>query len=504
MAQNWNKVDVYAFVNDLVDQTMHGNANIKATDTASFVEVGQLLGSIGYEKTLDAISQVFARDIFSIRKYVGKLDIIRRDEREWGAIIRKITPLYKDLEASGDNNTDINTPLKNGESVDEFEINKPEVIELVFVATKTIEKSITTFTKDQLNVAFSSEANFVAFLGMIMQSFENELEKDFETMRRATVMNLIGGCYTIGGAMAVDLVDEFNKAFVPVGGTPYTRKQLLTTYFENFVKFVVARINKDSNMLTEYCSIYHQNLTGYAPIERHTPKEMQRMIVYEPYMIDAKMNVFSSIFNPEMLNIGDYEKVNFWQDIQHGPAISVKPAYLDVDGEQKKGETVELDYVLGVLYDVEAMGWVNIFESTDTTHMNKKGKYFNTFYHAQMSAITDNSENAIMYYLGEGGGDVPVVVPSVELNKSTTSIVALASETLTATTVPEDAEVTWTSSDETVATVANGVVSALTAGTTTITAKITVDGVDYSDTCAVTVTESAETTENSTKTTKKK
>lgn len=100
-----------------------------------------------------------------------------------------------------------------------------------------------------------------------------------------------------------------------------------------------------------------------------------------------------------------------------------------------------------------------------------------------------------------GGGDSPAptpdpdpdpdpeVEPSVTLDKETLSLVA-AGETgsLTATTVPDDAEVDWTSSDDTVATVANGVVTPLTAGTATITAKITVDGQEYSDTCAVTVT----------------
>lgn len=60
---------------------------------------------------------------------------------------------------------------------------------------------------------------------------------------------------------------------------------------------------------------------------------------------------------------------------------------------------------------------------------------------------------------------------------------------LTATTVPEDAEVTWTSDDDTVASVEAGVVTGVAVGTATITATITVDGVDYSDTCAVIVTE---------------
>ena len=398
MAQNWNKVDVYAFVNDLVDQTMNGNASIKATDTSSFVEVGELLKSVGYEKTLEAISQVFARDIFSIRKYTGKLDIIQRDEREWGAIVRKITPLYKSLEASTDNNTDIGSPLTDGQSVDQYKINKPKVIETVFVGTKVIQKSLTNFEKDQLNVAFSSEANFVAFLGMVAQAFENELEKDFETMRRACVLNYIGALYSCG--MYVDLVNEFNATY----NTAYTREQLLTTYFENFVKFANAYITKDSNLFTEYTSCFHQNITGYDPIPRHTPKENQRLIMYEPYMIDARFNVLSTIFNPDKLAIGDYEKVNFWQDIKQGPTAKVKASYLGADGEKTTmADYEQFDYVLGILYDVEAMGWTNIFESTDVSPYNAAGKYYNVFYHGQSCPWVDMTENGRLYYLGVGG-----------------------------------------------------------------------------------------------------
>lgn len=77
--------------------------------------------------------------------------------------------------------------------------------------------------------------------------------------------------------------------------------------------------------------------------------------------------------------------------------------------------------------------------------------------------------------------------PGITLNKSTASVAASETVTLEATTVPDDAEVTWASSDSTVATVANGVVTGVAAGEATITAKITVDGTDYTATCAVTV-----------------
>jgi uncharacterized protein YjdB len=58
---------------------------------------------------------------------------------------------------------------------------------------------------------------------------------------------------------------------------------------------------------------------------------------------------------------------------------------------------------------------------------------------------------------------------------------------LEATTVPADATVSWKSSDAAVATVEDGTVTGVSAGTATITAKITESGVDYTADCAVTV-----------------
>jgi uncharacterized protein YjdB len=83
----------------------------------------------------------------------------------------------------------------------------------------------------------------------------------------------------------------------------------------------------------------------------------------------------------------------------------------------------------------------------------------------------------------------PVLVTNVSLNKSSTSIEVGRTETLTATVQPSDAEnkaVTWSSSDETVATVEDGVVTAVAVGTATITASST-DGSNKSAACTVTV-----------------
>lgn len=85
-------------------------------------------------------------------------------------------------------------------------------------------------------------------------------------------------------------------------------------------------------------------------------------------------------------------------------------------------------------------------------------------------------------------GDEPVVTPSVTLDKMTATLAQVSDTvTITATTVPAGETVTWASNDTSVATVADGVVTAVSAGSTQITAKITVDEVDYSATCNVTV-----------------
>lgn len=83
------------------------------------------------------------------------------------------------------------------------------------------------------------------------------------------------------------------------------------------------------------------------------------------------------------------------------------------------------------------------------------------------------------------------VNPSVVVTPSTASIVVGATKKLEATVTPKDAEVTWTSSDSTKASVSNGTVTGVAAGSATITASITVGETTYTDICNVTVSAGA-------------
>ena len=91
--------------------------------------------------------------------------------------------------------------------------------------------------------------------------------------------------------------------------------------------------------------------------------------------------------------------------------------------------------------------------------------------------------------------EAKTLVENITLSKSSADLTTGDALTLTATISPDNADdksYTWSSNNESVATVTNGVVVALSEGTATITATAN-DGGDASGSCTVTVTNAAET-----------
>lgn len=398
MANQVNTVDVYALFNSIVSQAT-GRTDLTATDTSSFTAVAEIVLRTGTENVLSAISQVISKTIFSVRPYKGKLESLRVASQRWGAQVRKIVNLYSEIEQSTDHNTTAASPLTDGQSVDMYVINKPKAVQLNIYGTKVLQKHITRF-RDQLSIAFSNEAEFMGFIDSIMIEFFNEIELANEEKSRLTLLNFMAGISSMG-LTEVDLVQTYNTE----NGTTYTRAELLSTHLEKFMKHVASTIKIYASRLTDMSVNNHANITGFAPIMRHTPKEKQKLVMYEPLFIKSQAEVFPTLFNPEYLSVGSYEGVNFWQSQNDPTAISVTPNILDVsDGASKAAETaVELDYVLGVLFDEEAVGVMPQFDYASTTPFNSAGGYYNMYMHWRFNSYCDYTENAILFVLGEGG-----------------------------------------------------------------------------------------------------
>lgn len=399
MANTLTPRDVYTLMNNIAAQAT-GQTSISVVDTSTFVSVGETLLRTAAENTLNAISTVLADTIFSVRPYRGKLESLRVSQRRWGAQVRKIVNLYSATEASEDWNTDLNaTQLADGNSIDMYKIASPKALQLNFYGTAVLQKHVTMY-RDQLALAFSSEQEFIRFIDSVMTEFNNEIELVNENKSRLTLINFMLGIHDMG-LTEIDLVAEYNTDF---NGT-YTRDDLLTTQADSFMKYVAAKIKIYSELLTDMSANNHAQITGYNPILRHTPKERQKMIMYNPVFIQAESEVYSGLFNPQYLDIGDFEGVNFWQSQDTPTTITGTPNILDTSTGQSATGTanIGIDYVLGILFDEEAVGVMPQFDYSSTTPFNSAGGYYNNFMHWRFNSYNDFTENAVLFVLGAGG-----------------------------------------------------------------------------------------------------
>lgn len=399
MANTLQVQDVYQLINDIAYQAT-GRTDLKAVDTSTFTTVGETLLRTGVENTLNAISTVISETIFSIRPYKGKLDTLRVTQQRWGAQVRKITYLTQDYEASQDWNTNLApTQLADGESIDMYKINAPKALQLNFYGAKTLQKHITRF-RNQLALAFHNEAEFMRFIDGVMVEFFNEVEIANEQKSRLTLINFFAGMVDMGLSV-VDLTATFNAEH----GTTLTREQILSTELTKFMQHFVSTVKITSDRLTDMSAMNHAQITGKGTILRHTPKSMQKMIMYGPMFTKAEASVFSEIFNPIYLELGEnFETVNYWQNQKKPTAIQATPNILDVaTGESKTGSAVNIPYVVGAIFDREACGVMPKFDYASTTPINSAGGYYNMYYHWFFNSYCDYTENAVLFIMSDDG-----------------------------------------------------------------------------------------------------
>ena len=414
MARVLTPQDAHALMNALVKQAT-GQSTIQVTNTASFVSAGELVLATGTENTLNSLGIVLGRSLMAVRPYQAKLQIINAlNSGIYSNRMRKISFYAKEAQASGDYNTQLFTNLKtgftSGENIvdgqaqstkSQWEQNAPIPLEMNFGGSSVWEESITRY-EDQFAVAFRGESEFLEFVSGVLTEKANDIESTKEAFNRMTILNHIAGVYDMAAVMpgsAVNLTAEYNSEF----GTQYTSDELRTVYLKEFLAFFVERFKMDSKYLTERTAKYHWSpvkiVNGVAhTLLRHTPLSRQRAILYAPLFTRATAQVLPEIFNPQYLDVGTHEEVNYWQSLELPSAINITPAIVDTStGTQKEGEPVELDYVVGMLYDQDAIMTDYQLDTANTTPLEARKRFRNTWYAMSRNLINDFTEKAIMF-----------------------------------------------------------------------------------------------------------
>lgn len=375
-------------LNSIVAQAT-GKNPLAITNTSEFISVAQTALKTGYDPLLQSISQVLSRTIFSTRPYYRKFGGIQVDNQKWGNITRKLNISDKDWE------NDVRFELVDGESVDMYMVNKPNILQTNFYGANVYERSYTIF-KDQLDCAFSGPDEFARFLSMVTGNCTDMIEQAHENLARATVANYIGGKVKGDADSCIHLLTEYNA----LTGLALTKENVYQpANYKPFIDWVYSRIATLTELMTERSQLFHTNITGKT-INRHTPLQRQRVYLYAPARFNIESMSLANTYNYNFLKMAYNETVNYWQSIQSPSKINVKPSYLKADGTITTPEDVlEQDDIFGVIFDEEALGYTVMNQWSATTPFNAKGGYSNVFFHFTDRFWNDFTENGLVLLL---------------------------------------------------------------------------------------------------------
>lgn len=364
---------------------------VQMVNTSDFVSVAQVTLANGVDPILGAISQMIGRTIFSIRPYSRKFKGLYMDAQKFGYITRKLQIADKDFTNSS------RFALVDGQSIDQWIVSKANVLMTQFYGQNVFEKQAPTVYKDQLDVAFSSPDELGRFYTMQLQNTLDMIEQSKETVTRATIGNMIGGKIAAQNGV-IHVLTEYNTE---TGITPALTNLTVydPQYFGDFCKWLFARMENVSNLMTERSEEFQINVTGKV-INHHTPKERQKSYILSKFLGEMKARVNSGAYHDSFLTFTDVEEVNYWQGIKTPDTINVTPVYMKNDGTlQTAANPVSQAGVLGVIFDEEALG-VNVFnEYVLSTQMNARGAYANSFYHFTQRYFNDFCEKFCVFVL---------------------------------------------------------------------------------------------------------
>ena len=466
-----------AFLELLYEEATGQSPAIKISNTADFTSVGTTLLQGGLDPIIGALAQVLDRTIFAMRVYNKKFDDITIDEIRWGAVTRKVNFIDNDLD-SQDNRLE----LVDGQSIDMYSVKKPKAVSLQFYGATQYSDHITVF-RDQLDSCLRDSAEFGRFMAGVMTNIDNKHKQIEEAEARGMLINFITAKALADPTNCINVL----QAYYDETGTALTPQNMFAVAnYTEFTRWLAGFMTTLADKLAERTQKYHMNVSG-KELMRFTDSANLRKYISANVANYLETAVAANLYNPERLSVitGGMRKMTYWQNFDNPYSVKATPAYLDVsDGTIAEAlSAVQVDNIIGVLFDRDALGMVKRSTWSAATPFNADGGYYNLFWHWTQQTYNDFTENFVVLYAAAP------IIPSVSLNKSSTSIAENATETLTATTVPADATVVWASSDETVATVdEDGVVTGVAAGTATITATIEISGRTYTDECEVTIT----------------
>lgn len=390
-----------------------GRTDVEVVTTEDFVNAGSLLLSTGEDSVNGCISELIGKTEIDIRAYKGKFKLINITHDAFTNRMRKISYYNTDLADLTAFNNNLRDTIGEGMPNYAPQTQHYVVPVEVFFSGNDGWKKKYTFPLVQYQQVFRTEAEFAAFMNGIHTKIESDIQIELEQRSKQLVLDRIAGTVLLAkegvlpSECCVYVDDAFNEEF----GTNYTWDQIKKQHNKEFLEWFAAYVQIISDRMEDMSVMFHDPLkktitnpdttTTDLYVYRHTPKANQRFIYYKPLFTMSKAKVLPEIFGPNYIAETAGEGVNYWMGPKDPTAVKIKPAipgWAEVDSEE-----VEIDDVIGILFDENAMAICSQFDSAYTAQVDIDTLTQNTAWYYLTNKVNDYTENCVVFVTHNAG-----------------------------------------------------------------------------------------------------
>ena len=374
-------------IKDLVNNSLkevNGSSVLLKEDLSNVVDIGkELLNNDDIDNFVKKLVDRVGKTVFNDRVYQGSAPSVLMDAWEYGSVVEKID---SDLPKVEENDS---WKLEDGKSYDQDIFYQPKVSAKFFNSKVTFDIPM-SFTKTQVESAFSSATELNSFISMLMTKTQNAMTVNLDGLIMKTINNFTANVINAKkGMQVVNLLDLYNKT----AQTKVTVENALTS--PDFIKFANLTINTYRDRLTKMSTLFNE-----AGLNKFTPVDNQHLVILSDLASASKVYLESDTYNQDNVKINNYDTVPYWQG--SGTTYNFKDtSKIDVaikDGTQTK-EVVQAG-ILGVLFDTSALG-VSCQNPRTTTAVNARAEFYTNFNKYDAMYYNDLNENFVVFMIAE-------------------------------------------------------------------------------------------------------
>ena len=393
---------IATLVNSVNNEIIGANALLEE-DLSNVVDVGKAVFDVtSYDNYVKALVDHIGKVIFVDRKYTGELASLYRDNWEYGAVMEKV--YVTELPEAVENES---WKLEDGASYDPNIFKQPKVAAKFYNKKTTFEVDL-SIADIQVRSAFDSATQLNAFISMLMNSVDTAINIRLEGLSERVINTLIANTVyndipdlapQKGGIKAVNLLKEYNTAMGLTGDAALSVDDAM--YTPDFIKFASYTISRYIKRIEKPSKLF--NCGG---LVRHTPANMQHLILLSDFKSAADVYLQSGVFNDQFTALPKSESIAYWQGTGTDYSFSsISKIDVDIADPAHEGSTVRVAWggVLGVLFDHWAGGITNDKRRV-TSNYNAKAEFTNMFYKQDCNYFVDLNENCVVFFIGEAAG----------------------------------------------------------------------------------------------------